>query len=93
MDKNIGGIFPDDSLNELHSRVEVFADVLSWLVHHRNSSISVLLREHWIQSFVQRYDVCDVVLCQLLRILCGSYISQIEIINDFIHIAFKKIEL
>ena len=89
VDEYIGGIFANDRLNKLHSRIKMLADVFSWFICHWYHSVSVLLREHWTETFVQRYDVCDVVLRQELRILCGSYVSQIEIVNDFIHILFQ----
>ena len=93
VDQYIGGIPANNRLDKFYSRVEVLADILCGDVFDRHDLVLVRLGEHGRQLLVQSNDVRNVVALQDLWVLRRANISQVQIVDDFVHFVKFRIKL
>ena len=85
VDEDVGGISAYGRLDKLDGGVEVFANIFSCHVLYGHRAIRVILWVHGGKRLVKCNDVCDIVSLQHFRVLRRSNISQVDIVDNFIH--------
>ena len=60
INEHVCAVPPNNCLYELAHRVEVSANVLSWLIWNRNHVVGEKLRKHWRKVFAKTNDMSDV---------------------------------
>ena len=93
VDQYIGAIAADHRLDEFDRRVEVLANILRGDVFDFHDVILVRFGEHGRQLLVQGDYMRNVAALQDLWVLRRANISQVQIVDDFVHFVIFRIKL